>query len=291
MTLPAFVESVTRTLPSGRFAEVFVVRVRGKSFVLKLARAEALVREGTAPLDAASGMAFHTGGVGSFRLSPSEVLDAEIAVLVGPGRASFVAVEETGLHEGRRWALLEHVAEGSLSGAPLTMSDVHGIAELASALEGAGVRHGDVKPANVLRRPSGLVFCDPTSGLDPSTMLATSAYNPLYEASDVPALALCLGEALAGRPLARAHGGRRVLPLGASATVFDKEMRMLGRGRLADALLAVPRPRDVEEGVPDALDRLVWAGLGLSEHGGRVEKVPRVATAKEFAARLRRALG
>ena len=59
-------------------------------------------------------------------------------------------------------------------------------------------------------------------------------------------------------------------------------MGVVGRRRLAERLLCVPRLRTLDARVPAPLDALYWAALGLEERRGKLERVAPIAPVADF---------
>jgi serine/threonine protein kinase len=200
----------------GGFAEVYAVEGREQATVVKVARSAAPVPRGiTGGVFFAHGVRFHTGSHASWTPKPNDVLAAEAGLLRRISHAAFPRVLDQGsTADGRSYLLLQRI-EGvtwreALSGAaPPGLGEFRKLVEALDQVEHSGQLswHGDIKPENLMLTSDRAVhvldpasgFVDRGSGMRVRSLLATEAYNPTFETSDVFALGLLLIELLGGQ--------------------------------------------------------------------------------------------
>jgi hypothetical protein len=191
---------------AGAFATVHEF---GPGAVLKVARPVAAAG-GLDGFALATPLAFDTGKVGTWPVSPGDVVRAEGAVLSRVSHPAFVRLlgadaESLRLERihGPTWR--ERMMAGDW---PAIGEFVRLVEVLEDAVESDELPyHGDIKPENLLTDGSGsLRIIDPASGLNrysnnllPERVIVTIRYNPHAVPSDLPALGLMLIEISRGR--------------------------------------------------------------------------------------------
>ncbi len=292
---------VGERLGGGAFAEVF--RIEGKPQVFKWARAEALDdRSATGAVFFARGVRLGTGSMGIWSPSPNAVLRSEVAQLRGIKTPGFVKVLSDGDHEGRSYAVLEHL-DGqtwrSLLGTsqpPTARHVAQAVAMLAQAQRAKELAwHGDIKPENLYLSAKGAVrIADPCSGLVErdkhdrvTNLLVADTYNPLAEPSDFFAVGVLLLEVLGGQnclisPEISSHD------IGPRLRESLRGAMITGRGgSLYQRIATMPLPKDAApelEAVALRCMRLQRQGTALETAEG-FSSMTNVAEALEAATR------
>src|SRR4030095_11412246 len=122
--------------------------------------------------------------------------------------------------------------------------------------------HGDLTPANTLIKPSGsVVMLDPAMRMDERGVITTTPhYNPLLlrdSKADVMGMGIMLYEILTG-----------VLPFDAVPWPCAGREQGGEVERLSlSYFLSYPPPKDLNPNTPDALARIVYRSLTVSEYG------------------------
>ena len=182
---------------------------------------------------------------------------------------NLVCVRDVFQHEGRSVAVMDYVRGKTLrekiralEGIRLNwfLTLVRAMQKLAKS--GEFPYHGDLKPENIIVKPSGaVVMIDPAlRGDDRSVITTTPHYNPLLlrdSKADVMAIGVMLYEILTG-----------VLP-------FDEvPWQYAGREQGGEVermslsyFLSYPPPRDLNPNTPEPLAKIVYRALTVPEYG------------------------
>jgi serine/threonine protein kinase len=198
-----------------------------------------------------------------------DLLRGEAEIMSRVKHPNVIGLRETFVHEGRPVLVMEHVRGKTLrekiralEGIRLNwfLTIVRTLQKLARS--GALPYHGDLKPENILIKPSGsVVMLDPAMRMDERGVITTTPhYNPLLlrdPKADVMGMGIMLYEILTG-----------VLP-------FDEvPWQYAGREQGGEVerlslsyFLSYPPPKDLNPNTPDALARIVYRALTVSEYG------------------------
>jgi serine/threonine protein kinase len=183
--------------------------------------------------------------------------------------ANLVGVREMFSHEGRTVTVMDYVRGKTLrekiralEGIRLNwfLSIVRALQKLAKSSELA--YHGDLKPENIIIKPSGAaVMIDPAMRCDDRRVITTTPhYNPLLlrdQKADVMGIGVMLYEILTG-----------VLP-------FDEvPWQYAGREQGGEVerlslsyFLSYPPPRDLNPNTPEALSKIIYRSLTVMDYG------------------------
>jgi serine/threonine-protein kinase len=198
-----------------------------------------------------------------------DLLRGEAEIMSRVKHPNVIGLRETFVHEGRPVLVMEHVRGKTLrekiralEGIRLNwfLTIVRTLQKLARS--GALPYHGDLKPENILIKPSGsVVMLDPAMRMDERGVITTTPhYNPLLlrdPKADVMGMGIMLYEILTG-----------VLP-------FDEvPWQYAGREQGGEVerlslsyFLSYPPPKELNPNTPDALARIVYRALTVSEYG------------------------
>ncbi len=182
---------------------------------------------------------------------------------------NLVAVRDVFTHEGRTVTVMDYVRGKTLrekiralEGIRLNwfLSIVRALQKLAKSGELA--YHGDLKPENIVVKPSGAaVMIDPALRCDERHVITTTPhYNPLLlrdQKADVMGIGVMLYEILTG-----------VLP-------FDEvPWQYAGREQGGEVerlslsyFLSYPPPRDLNPNTPEALSKIIYRSLTVMDYG------------------------
>ena len=198
-----------------------------------------------------------------------DLLRSEARMLEDVKNPNLVQMRECFLHEGRPVLAMEY-ARGktlrekirALEGIRLNwfLTIVRTLQKLAKS--GQLAYHGDLKPENIVIKPSGsVVMLDPAMRVDERGVITTTPhYNPLLlrePKADVMGIGIMLYEILTG-----------VLP-------FDEvPWQYAGREQGGEVermslsyFLSYPPPKDLNPNTPDALARIVYRCLTVPDYG------------------------
>jgi serine/threonine protein kinase len=198
-----------------------------------------------------------------------ELIENEARILRKGRNPNLVKMHDCFKHEGRPVAVMDYVRGKTLrekiralEGIRLNwfLTIVRSLQKLAKS--GALEYHGDLKPENIIIKPSGsVVMVDPAMRADERGVITTTPhYNPLLlrdSKADVMGIGVMLFEILTG-----------VLP-------FDEvPWQYAGREQGGEVermslsyFLSYPPPKDLNPNTPDALGRIVYRCLTVPDYG------------------------
>jgi serine/threonine protein kinase len=198
-----------------------------------------------------------------------DLLRGEAEIMSRVKHPNMIGLRETFVHEGRPVLVMEH-ARGktlrekirALEGIRLNwfLTIVRTLQKLSRT--GALPYHGDLKPENILIKPSGsVVMLDPAMRMDERGVITTTPhYNPLLlrdPKADVMGMGIMLYEILTG-----------VLPFDEVPWQFAGREQGGEVERLSlSYFLSYPPPKDLNPNTPDALARIVYRCLTVTEYG------------------------
>ena len=198
-----------------------------------------------------------------------DLIKSEAELLRGTNNPNLVKVCECFEHEGRPIAVMEHVRGKTLrekiralEGIRLNwfLTIVRALQKLAR--NGRLDYHGDLKPENIIIKPSGsVVMVDPAMRADERGVITTTPhYNPLLlreSKADVMGIGVMLYEILTG-----------VLPFDEVPWEFAGREQGGEVERLSlSYFLSYPPPRDLNPNTPEALARIVYRCLTVPDYG------------------------
>ncbi len=287
---------------SGAYAEVYEGLSAGKQVVIKVARQQTQAdRAATGPAFPSGGLLLATGSVSDWQPSPNEVVEAEAAVLAKLKHPNVARLVDAGMvtvegHE-RAYLVTELIAGRSWRHTLAARRRPKGkqlvaLVDLLIALEKEGLAfHGDLKPDNILSDAHGEVFLvDPSSGLVkldqaglPLRLFTTAAYNPLFEASDLPSLGVMLLEIQAlQHPLVPVNEQAPSREIGPELAFWLKAQEATGRARMTRYIPWMRLPSDSDPDANRALQNVGLRCLGLELwDDGVLEIGPRFMTLAE----------
>lgn len=293
---------VQEAFASGGQASVYrLASPYGDRALIKVARGCAVdpLAGGTMDVGFAVALQFRTGLVGPSWLTPSQILEAEIAVLKAGRDPALPRVIASGILVDRTYVIMEEVPGRTLRDCmdrrePPPFEWFLLLGQTLSRLQKSGRLpfHGDLKPENVIVTPEGgVVLLDPTSGISPEMgRVTTPRYYPLLTPDDRPAFALMLIEAMTGVALIQDDPP---YPAQAVSPVFEAWMaglRAMGRERFARALRHIPRLEDMSLFMSPELGRVLLRALYLRRgEGGALGVEPGYPSWDDFLADLRAA--
>jgi len=198
-----------------------------------------------------------------------DLIENEASILKGAKNPNLAQIRECFQHEGRPIAVLEYVRGKTmrekiraLEGIRLNWFLTIVRCLRKTARDGTLAYHGDLKPENIIIKPSGsVVMVDPAMRADERGIITTTPhYNPLLlreSRSDVMGIGIMLYEILTG-----------VLP-------FDEvPWQYAGREQGGEVerislsyFLSYPPPRDLNPNTPEALARIVYRCLTVPDYG------------------------
>lgn len=197
------------------------------------------------------------------------LIRGEGELLRGARHQNLVGVRESFTHEGRAIVVLDYVRGKTLrekiralEGIRLNwfLTVVRALSKLSRSGELA--YHGDLKPENLIVKPSGsIVMIDPAlRGSDKGVITTTPHYNPLLlreSKADVMGIGVMLYEILTG-----------VLPFDNVPWQFSGREQGGEVERLSlSYFLSYPPPRDLNANTPEALGKIIYRCLTVMEYG------------------------
>ena len=202
-------------------------------------------------------------------LEIDDALRSEAETLKQAKHANVVALKEVFEHEGRPVLVLDYARGKTLREKIRALEGIRlnwflTIVRALQKLERSGqlAYHGDLKPENIIVKPSGsVVLIDPALRLDERGVTTTTPhYNPLLlrdSKADVMGIGVMLYEILTG-----------VLP-------FDEvPWQYAGREQGGEVerlslsyFLSYPPPREMNPNTPEALSKMVYNCLVVPEYG------------------------
>ncbi len=197
-----------------------------------------------------------------------DLIKCEVDLLQGTRNPNLVRVHDCFVHEGRPVAVMEHVRGKTLREKIRALEGIrlNWFLTIVRALQKTQQAdqldyHGDLKPENIIIKPSGsVVMVDPAMRADERGVITTTPhYNPLLlreSKADVMGIGVMLYEILTG-----------VLP-------FDEvPWQYAGREQGGEVerlslsyFLSYPPPVDLNPNTPDALARIVYRCLTVPEY-------------------------
>lgn len=300
--------TITRTLGEGGFAKVFRVDgPYGEQAVLKLAKSASPnpYGGGTVALCFAQPIAFHTGGIGPWDLTPSEVTEREGLMLKGLNDPIFPRVIAMGRLGERAYIVYEELSGETLRArferrAPVPLRLFVDIGEALSMRrhDGRLPFHGDLKPENIMvDGTGGFRFLDPSCAsaegkpLGSRGFVTTPAYYPFLMPDDRPALALMIVESMTGVVLVC---DEPPYPPQRTSQAFQQWLATLmvaGRGRYVQALRHMPRLDELSLLISSELARVLLKALYLRRDAdGTLDVDPGYPSWSEFLVDLRAAI-
>ena len=198
-----------------------------------------------------------------------ELIEREIELLGGAKSPNLVKVHDCFMHENRPIAVYDYVRGKTLREKIRALEGIrlNWFLTLVRSLRklgrnGSFTYHGDLKPENIIVKPSGsVVMVDPAlRSTDRGVITTTPHYNPLLlrdSKADVMGIGVMLYEILTG-----------VLP-------FDEvPWRYAGREQGGETerlslsfFLSYAPPRELNPNTPEALERIVYRCLIVPEYG------------------------
>jgi serine/threonine protein kinase len=198
-----------------------------------------------------------------------DLIRGEAEILESCKSPNVVKVQECFLHEGRPIAVMDYVRGKTLREKIRALEGIRlnwflTIVRALQKLEAKGTMpyHGDLKPENIIVKPSGgVVLVDPAMRADERGVITTTPhYNPLLlreSKADVMGIGVMLYEILTG-----------VLP-------FDEvPWQYAGREQGGEIerlslsyFLSYTPPKDLNPNTPEALARIVYRCLTVMEYG------------------------
>ena len=200
-----------------------------------------------------------------------DLIQSESDLLVGVKNPNLAQVHECFRHEGRPIEVLDYVRGKTLREKIRALEGIrlNWFLTMVRSLrkmnrEGTLTYHGDLKPENIIIKPSGsVVMIDPAMRADERGIITTTPhYNPLLlrdNRADVMSIGIMLYEILTG-----------VLP-------FDEvPWQYAGREQGGEVerislsyFLSYPPPKDLNPNTPEALARIVYRCLTVPDYGLR----------------------
>lgn len=198
-----------------------------------------------------------------------DLIKSEADILANASNPNLVTVKDCFVHEGRPIAVMEHVRGKTLREKIRALEGIRlnwflTVVRSLQKLQNSGQLdyHGDLKPENIIIKPSGsVVMVDPAMRADERGVITTTPhYNPLLlrdSKADVMGIGVMLYEILTG-----------VLP-------FDEvPWQYAGREQGGEVerlslsfFLSYPPPKDLNPNTPDALASIVYRCLTVPEYG------------------------
>ena len=198
-----------------------------------------------------------------------ELIRSEAGLLEGAKSPNLVRIHECFQHEGRPIAVMDYVRGKTLREKIRALEGIrlNWFLTMVRSLQklkrnGQLDYHGDLKPENIIVKPSGsVVMVDPAMREDERGVITTTPhYNPLLlrdSKADVMGIGVMLYEILTG-----------VLP-------FDEvPWQYAGREQGGEVerlslsyFLSYPPPKDLNPNTPDALARIVYRCLTVPDYG------------------------
>jgi serine/threonine protein kinase len=198
-----------------------------------------------------------------------ELIQSESTLLQGCKSPNLVHTKECFTHEGRSIAVQDYIRGKTLrekiralEGIRLNwfLTIVRSLSKLAE--KGQLMYHGDLKPENIIIKPSGsVVMIDPAMRSEMRDVITTTPhYNPLLlrdSKADVMAIGVMLYEILTG-----------VLPFDEVPWKFAGSEQGGDEERLSlSYFLSYPPAKDLNPNTPEALSRIVYRCLIVPEYG------------------------
>ena len=198
-----------------------------------------------------------------------DLIRSESDLLGSAKNPNLVVVHECFQHEGRPIAVMDYVRGKTLREKIRALEGIrlNWFLTMVRSLQkvhksGQLLYHGDIKPENIIIKPSGsVVMVDPAMRADERGVITTTPhYNPLLlrdSKADVMGIGVMLYEILTG-----------VLP-------FDEvPWQYAGREQGGEVerlslsyFLSYPPPKDLNPNTPDALAQIVYRSLTVPEYG------------------------
>ena len=198
-----------------------------------------------------------------------DLIRSEFALLDTIKSPNLVRVRECFVHEGRPIQVMDYVRGKTLREKIRALEGIRlnwflTIVRALRKLEASGTLdyHGDLKPENIVVKPSGsVILVDPAMRADERGVITTTPhYNPLLlrtAKADVMGIGVMLYEILTG-----------VLP-------FDEvPWQYAGREQGGEVermslsyFLSYPPPKDLNPNTPDALAKIVYRCLTVADYG------------------------
>jgi len=198
-----------------------------------------------------------------------DLIQAEADLLQSASNPNLVNMHDCFVHDGRPIAVMEHVRGKTLREKIRALEGIRlnwflTVVRALQKLQDSGELeyHGDLKPENIIVKPSGsVVMVDPAMRADERGVITTTPhYNPLLlrdTKADVMGIGVMLYEILTG-----------VLP-------FDEvPWQYAGREQGGEVerlslsyFLSYPPPKDLNPNTPEVLARIVYNCLTVPEYG------------------------
>lgn len=299
--------AITSTVGEGGFSKVYRVEgPYGEQAILKLAKSVSPnPYGGTVALCFAQPIAFHTGGIGPAKLTPSQVVEREGLMLQGLNDPLFPKVLATGRMAERAYIVYEEIEGETLRARinrrepiPLSLFLAIGEALALRQRDGRLPFHGDLKPDNLMVDGfGGFRLLDPSCSaaegkpLGSRSLVTTPSYYPFLMPDDRPALALMIVESMTGVTLVcedPPYPAQRTSP---GFQQWLDTLSVAGRGRYVQALRHMPRLDELSLLISSELARVLLKALYLRrDRSGMLDVDAGYPSWTEFLAELRQAI-